>query len=229
MPKMINLPVDLTLDAMLRSQEMDPELVRERSPELVEDSLEVLEEGKQFFQPRVSYESYGVEKVFHSRLLLEGGKELRGRFLVNHLAPAEQVVVLLCTIGERLEDKVSDLFAEDPVRAFMLDALGSAAVERLSSNAVLQFEKLAESKNWGVSVPLSPGMESWTLEEGQPQIFDLVLGEEIGVSLTESFTMRPAKSLSLVLGMGPRVETLGTICDYCAVRSTCRHRSEGKH
>ena len=229
MPKMNNLTVDLSLEAVLQAQEMDPELVRKRSPGLVEDTASVLKEGKRFFQPRVYYESYGVEKVFHDRLLLAGGKELRGAFLVSHLASAEEIVVLLCTIGENLEDKVSELFAEDPVRAFMLDALGSAAVERLSSNAVRLFEKLAEGKNWGVSVPLSPGMESWLLEEGQPQIFDLISGKEVGVSLTESFTMRPAKSLSLLLGMGPQVETLGTICDYCAVRSTCRHRSKGKH
>lgn len=229
MPRMNDLPLDLDLDAVLLAQEMDPELVRERSPGLVEDTLQVMEQGKRFFHPQVYYQSYQVDKVFHNRLLLEGGKELRGAFLINHLAPAEEIVVLLCTIGESLEDRVSELFPEDPVRAFMLDALGSAAVERLSSSAVHQFETLAERKKWGVSVPLSPGMESWTLEEGQPQIFDLIPGEEIGVSLTESFTMRPAKSLSLLLGMGPRVETLGTICDYCAVRTTCRHRSNGGH
>lgn len=227
MPHLENLPIELDVDTVLRAQGADPESVRARRPDLVEDTRQALEAGLPLLAPRALYATHRVTDVRHNRLTLEGGGRLTGAFLLEHLAPASEVIVILCTVGEAIERQVSAVFAEDPVLALALDAVGSAAVESLSVSATRYFEELARERGHGVSVPLSPGMEDWPTAEGQPQLFGLLRADEIGVSLTPHSLMRPAKSLSLVLGTGPHVATKGTICDYCAVRATCRHR--GSH
>jgi hypothetical protein len=137
------------------------------------------------------------------------------------------VVVILCTVGEGIEDRTRQVFPDDPVLGLALDGVGLAAVDALSVAACRHFEQLAEAEGVGTSVPLSPGLDGWSVEDGQPQLFNLLPSEQIGVRLTESFVMRPIKSLTLALGMGPQVTTKGTICDYCAVRASCQYR--GSH
>lgn len=90
----------------------------------------------------------------------------------------------------------------DLVYALALDGLGSAGVESLANAACRQFEIEAEEQHLEATIPLSPGMIDWSVEEGQPQIFDLLPAEEIGVKLTPSWVMIPRKSLSMVMGIG---------------------------
>ena len=81
-------------------------------------------------------------------------------------------------------------------------------LSRLARKKNLDFalRLLAETEGEGISVPLSPGMEGWPAEEGQPELFALLPADLVGVRLTECGVMMPAKSLTLVLGLGPEVD-----------------------
>jgi len=76
------------------------------------------------------------------------------------------------------------------------------------------------------TIPLSPGMIGWPVEESQHQIFALLDASRVGVVLTESSVMIPVKSISMVLGLGHDVSSDSRICDYCTMRETCRYRAE---
>jgi hypothetical protein len=67
-------------------------------------------------------------------------------------------------------------------------------------------------------------MLGWTVEVGQRQIFDLLDSSKIDVTLTESMLMIPKKSLTHILGIGVDMLELGTSCDYCSLRETCRYQ-----
>ena len=71
---------------------------------------------------------------------------------------------------------------------------------------------------------LSPGLEGWPVDVGQPQIFALFDADPAGVTLTPSCQMLPRKSTSALLGLGRRMAAQGHPCDYCGIRETCRHR-----
>ena len=105
-----------------------------------------------------------------------------------------------------------------------LDGLGSAAVEVLANAGCNYFDTQASSLNQSTSIPLSPGMLGWTVEVGQREIFDLLDSSMIDVTLTESLLMIPRKSLTFILGMGEQILELGTSCDYCSLRETCRYQ-----
>ena len=214
----------LDVDVVLRSQGADPAAIRKRSPRLVESAGRALEEGGPLLQPRVQARRLLVEDLHHERLKLEGDGILSGGLLAQHMGGAQEVVIVLCTVGEALERRAAEVFKEDAVYGLALDGVGSAGVEALANAACALFEGEATDKDYQVTIPLSPGMVGWPVEQGQPQIFDLLDAGEIGVRLTESMMMVPRKSLTFVLGIGRELIAGGRTCDYCILKETCRYQ-----
>jgi hypothetical protein len=224
MPEWKEEALEYDVDAVLRGQGAKPDVIRKRSPQLVKIAERALEEGRGLIQPRVIYEKYTVEKWLHETLLLEGGKKLKSPLLFQHLGPASYIVAIVCTVGSEIDEYISSVIGDDIVYALALDGVGSAAVEALANAACRFFEDEAKENGLQASIPLSPGMIDWDVEDGQPQIFNLVHSEEIGVELNPQFIMRPRKSLSMVQGFGAEMATAGRTCDYCAMRETCRYQ-----
>jgi hypothetical protein len=157
-------------------------------------------------------------------LILEGDRRIKSKLLASQLVTASQVIILLATIGEQLEQQVSRIWDDNMVYALALEGAGSGAVEALANAACQYFERKAAEQGLQASIPFSPGMVDWPVEDGQPQIFNL-LGEEGSiVSLTPSFIMIPRKSLTMVMGLGASLDSSGRTCDYCTLRATCRYQ-----
>jgi hypothetical protein len=218
----IELMIDA--DAVLRGQGADPAVMRERRPALVKLAEQAIEEGLPLVEPRVDWRTLQVREVRHERVLLEGGGQLSGKLVVQHLAQAEQVHVLVCSIGDSLERYSQEVWSSSAVYSLALDGAGSAAVEALANAACRHLEEQAAERGWKCSIPLSPGMLDWPVEQGQPQIFALMEGESLGVSLTPSFLMMPRKALTMVVGAGPQLEMAGKTCDYCSLKDVCRYQ-----
>jgi cobalamin-dependent methionine synthase I len=111
------------------------------------------------------------------------------------------------------------------VYGLALDGVGSAAAEALAHAACRRFATLAATEGLQTTVSLSPGMLGWPVEEGQRQLFSLLDASLIGVILTRDYLMIPRKSLSLVIGVGTKVNVEGKPCDFCTMYDTCRYRS----
>jgi hypothetical protein len=224
MPVLSNWELIIDADQVLRGQGADPAKIRQRSPRLIDLAERAIEEGSSLLKPALLYRRMEVDHVIHERIRLKGGGELKGKLPATHLAPASEVLVILCTVGSDLEKRISQVMKTDLVYGLALDGLGSAGVEALTNAACRQFEIEAEMKHLEVTIPLSPGMMDWSVEDGQPQIFKLLPAEEIDVELTSSVVMVPRKSLSMVMGIGKQMITSGSICDYCSMAETCRYR-----
>jgi hypothetical protein len=175
----------------------------------------------------VIQEQFSVESVRHDRLRLRNGASLEGQGIAQHLAPATEIVVVVCTIGPALDERSSAVMGQDVVRGLALYGVGSAAVEALGNAVCRRVDAEVAERDMRTTIPLSPGMIGWSVEEGQPQIFQLVDGDRIGVALNPGGVMTPLKSLSMVIGLGRNVADQGRTCDYCAMNETCRHRDRG--
>lgn len=219
--------LNLDANAVLRGQGIDPALVRR--PRIVAIAERAVELGRDLIEPQVAYRVFPIEAVRHQRLELSGGKPLVSALLAEQLAPAQQLVVIVGTIGARLERSAAELMRSDPALGLALDAYGSAAVEALSEAMCNRLEEEARARQWQASVPLGPGMIDWPVESGQPQIFQLVNANLIGLTLNDSAQMIPYKSSSMVLGLGPRSFEAGRTCDFCALRDTCRYQNRAAH
>ena len=223
MPVRRTWALQIDADQVLRGQGADPAVIRKRSPNLVALAERAITEGSTLLKPELLYRRSRVKRVLHEHIQLEGGDELRGKLLVQHLAPADEVIVILCSIGTDLEERVSAVMETDMVYALALDGFGSAGVEALANAGCHSLELEARERGLETSIPLSPGMVDWPVEDGQPQIFHLLPAEEIGVTMTPSRAMIPRKSLSMVIGIGAHMMA-GCPCDYCSMCGTCRYR-----
>lgn len=225
MPILRNLNLNIEVNDILRAQGADPKIIRARRPSVVQAAEAALESGCPLLEPIALYETYPVESLRHERLLLKNGKSLHGPLIATHLGRAHQIIALVCTIGPLLETLAVELMRTDPLRALAFDALGSAAAEILAVTACNRLEAEAIAQGWQASMPLNPGMIGWPVQQGQPEIFSLLDASQIGIRLTEGNVMKPLKSVSLIMGLGPELNAPGRPCDYCNMNATCRYQN----
>jgi hypothetical protein len=216
-----NLNVIFDVDAVLRGQGADASILRSRRPNLVKVAEDAMHESYSLLHPRVIYQDLPVQGWLHQRLLLEGGRKLESKLIAQHLAGSTRLIVMLVTIGDALEQQVSQIWDKNMVYALALDGAGSAAVEALANAACQYFEQQAAELGLQASIPLSPGMVDWAVSDGQPQIFQLLGEAGALVQLTPSCIMVPKKSLTMVMGLGDHMQSSGKTCDYCNMRLTC--------
>lgn len=224
MPVLEGWQLSIDVDQIFRRQGADPNIIRTRSPKLVQYAEKSLDVGRSLIEPKLLYKRVSIEEIRHEKLILEDGNSLSGRLITDHFAPASEVLVILCTIGSQLEEEVTRSMEKETLQALALDDYGSAAVEALANSACRRFEEEGKSQHLNTSIPLSPGMEGWPVEIGQPQIFRILPSDEIDVRLTDSYLMIPRKSLSMIIGVGEGQMLTGTTCDYCSLKETCRYQ-----
>jgi len=224
LPILQDIEFSITADQILQAQGANPALIRKRKPNLVLTAERALAIGLPLLKPLVLYRELELEKVRHETLILSEGYTLKSQLLTQHLAYAKIIVVILCSIGEKMEKEIASLYDSDPVLGLALDGVGSAAVEALANATCKFFEARAQESKWQASIPLSPGMTSWPVGEGQPEIFHILDPSSIDVRLTSSYLMLPRKSLTMVLGFGPQLMISGTTCSYCAMQETCKYQ-----
>ena len=214
----------LDVDSVLRGQGADPEVMRSRRPAVARLAERALAEGMPLLDPIVIYRRLRVESVRHERIALPGGRLLTGKLVAEHLAAAQEIVVIAATIGSRVEDLISQVLQHDTVFALALDGFGNAAVETLAVTICHYFSEAAAAEGMDATIPLAPGMIGWRTEVGQKEIFAVLDTDGIGLKLTSHDVMIPRKSLSMVVGVGSEVMKGAKSCDYCDMHETCRYQ-----
>lgn len=219
--------LEIDADMVLRGQGADPAIVRQRRPRLVEIAERAVQEGLRLIEPAAVHRSLMVRDVRHTHLLLDDGARLSGPLIVEQLAPAQRVVALVCTVGAAIEERIADAMRQDAPYALALDGFASTAVDALSTSACARLEAEATRLGQCASVPLGPGLIDWPVDVGQPEIFRVLDPTAIGVTLAASAQMLPRKSASLVMGFAATPFAAGQVCDFCALRQTCRYQGAG--
>jgi len=224
MPLWIPKELTVSVEDVLCAQGIDHKAGQSRLASLAEAASLAIAEGSPVLSPAVLYRELPVIAFEHDRIIFDGGASLSGPLIARHLGAAQTIIVLLCSIGPGLESAISDRVETDPLMALGLEGLGSAAVEKLCRLACQHFGERAQTAGLSTCAPLSPGMVGWPVSRGQREIFSLIDGREIGVTLTGSQMMLPRKSLSMAIGVGATLHQSGEPCDHCSLRGTCRHR-----
>jgi hypothetical protein len=224
------LSLNLTAEDILKAQGGDPSLIRKRKPKLYEIAKWAVREGNPLVDLKVIQKTYAIQRFVHEKLALKNADDnknyyLSGPLIARHLALAEEVTAIVCTIGESVETIAAEVMNSDPLHGWALDSFGSAAVELHSEKIYKNIESLANAKGKNTSFPLSPGMVGWPVEVGQRELFNLLEPSKIGVSLNDSYQMYPAKTLSLIIGTGRKGLNNGKTCDYCAMNATCQYQN----
>lgn len=187
---------------------------------------EVISLGEGLLEPRTVYGVFPIEKNEDERLCLQNGRVFHSEHLCMLLTGAEKLVAMCCTIGPALERKVSELNKDGRFFvSYLLDIYGAAAVGSLMRSLYQKIE--GGYQGYGVTVYLEPGQLDWNIRE-QGVLFQLISPEGIGVSINESFMMKPVKTLTAVFGIGDveKVKKGNLACEVCPKRVKCIFRYE---
>jgi hypothetical protein len=106
-----------------------------------------------------------------------------------------------------------------------LDGIGSAAVDALIEEVGKFIAAEVSSRGDEISSPVNPGMPGFPMTE-QRNLLELAGASEIGVGLTDSGILVPRKSVSMVIGIGPKMTrwTQAEVCARCSLEQTCPYK-----
>lgn len=144
---------------------------------------------------------------------------------------AGSLALFALTIGEKVSQRIDELFeVNEFALGSMLDSVASDGTERAADIVENRFSELL-SKNDEITpstgiLRYSPGYCGWHMS-GQKKLFEFLHPENIGVTLLDSYLMKPLKSISGVMVVGDReihnFEDSYPFCYQCLTHS-CRNR-----
>ncbi|MDX9972064.1 MAG: vitamin B12 dependent-methionine synthase activation domain-containing protein [FCB group bacterium] len=160
----------------------------------------------------------------------ETGLRLRGEWfetgdtIAGLLESASAGAIFAATAGPELDEWARGYFNDgDPMTGFVVDALGSVTAERSLDWLEERLLDLAGGIGWSVTHQYGPGYCGWHLSE-QHKLFGLLPPRFLGIALSESALMRPVKSVSGFIGLGPNAERKPHGCAICTMEH-CFRRS----
>lgn len=185
---------------------------------------EHIENAHQLMEPAYSYITKDIEAVRRSCVFLDGSIVFESEVMARLMEQCKMVTVFLVTIGSRLEKMVLRL-AEDGLvlESTVLDATGSVATEMVAEFVHGRVEEVAHAQGLCVSRRFSPGYCDWAIRQ-QKMIFRTMDGNSMGLRLTKECLMLPRKSISGVIGIGPRKMKNYNPCKTCNKRDCLGRR-----
>ena len=176
---------------------------------------QAIETSRGQLHPRGTYAIYDVTAQDEQSLTLAGWAKFTGQ-VGDFLGRSTRAAVFLATAGpEIVELAERALRGRDTMGGLAYNALGSQLAEAVVGRLV---EDLGRHAGPGESLTLrySPGYCGISLAQ-QRTIFRLVDAVRLGVELLPTLIMKPVKSVSGLIGIGPEaaVAAYGTPCDRC--------------
>lgn len=156
--------------------------------------------------------------------------ELEGSSIARHLDGAVAVGVLAVTTGLALDAELRRLSLTDRVGEVLLDAAGSALVERAADEAEADLARDATARGLAAGPRFSPGYGDLPLATQPTLLATLDAQRRLGITLSDSLLMTPVKSVTAVVGLfGPGAAPPALDpCDACARRDGCALRTSGR-
>jgi len=184
-----------------------------------------VENAYYLIEPSYSCVIRDINLVQDSRVVIEGDIVFKSKVIAPLLEQCEKAAVFLVTIGEHLEEMAYRL-AEDGliVQATVLDAIGSVAAEGVADYVQGKIKEIANDQGLVISQRFSPGYCDWDISQ-QRTVFWAVSGDSMGIHLTDGCLMIPRKSISGVIGIGPRY---GNVENYNPCRTCDKHDCQGR-
>ena len=201
MPVLREITFALDMERVLQRQGFrDTSRVRPEMKEMVAALIEDVEK-QCLIESAVTYETYPVVRIEPEKVTVQGGVVLEGTLLPSRLTDAKRLIILVSTIGPKLEGRVKEYTgAGETLKVMLLDGIGSAAMHAITQEACASVFRMVTHDGREHISTFSPGMAGFPLTE-QVRMLSLAQADMIGVTLTTSGIMVPRKSTSRVIGI----------------------------
>ncbi len=176
--------------------------------------------------PRYVYKIFTVEQTENGVCLPEAGLLLPGKLAGKMLQTCSRAVLLCCTLGAEFDRLLRMAQARDMAKAAVLNACGSAYVEAGCDEA----EKEIAARYPGMyrTDRFSPGYGDLPLSVQPGFLAALDASKRLGVVVTDTCLMLPAKSVTAIIGLSKTPQPARIKgCGYCALKGNCAYRERG--
>jgi hypothetical protein len=154
-------------------------------------------------RPRLLFTKERIKKIERGRIYLHNGVSLKSPKLSRALRDSEELICFLTTIGGDIDFEINRMMRQGRIsQAFVMDALGSVAVESVAEQFQRRMERKCSEDDKAVTLRFSPGYCDWPIGE-QRKLFELFDSNTAGIELNDSCLMMPRKSISAVFGLYP--------------------------
>jgi hypothetical protein len=155
-----------------------------------------------------------VDRAGH-RLQADGVTFETGKIVTGQLSRSTGLAAFLCTAGSGIEELSRALMGGgDPFTGFVADTMGSLVVEAAMDRVQDGLEAQLRQRGLHITNRYSPGYCEWHVSE-QQKLFRLLPPGYLGVRLTDTSLMRPIKTVSGLIGVGPAVRRSPYTCSLC--------------
>jgi hypothetical protein len=171
----------------------------------------LLKEAEAYLHPRGTYSLY-EPTALTERSLETGGATIVGD-IGAILHGASRIAVFMVTVGDEIaREAKARCDSGDAFGGLVLDTIGSWAAE-LTMDALMAEMRSELAAGESFSARYSPGFCGMDLDQ-QRVLFRLAPAGDIGISLLPTLFMQPLKSISGIVGLGPR-ELVGVHLSPC--------------
>lgn len=151
-----------------------------------------------------------------------GSFRVKSEALCENLSGCSKAVLMGATIGVGIDRLILKYSQISPLKALFCQNIGAEFVEMLCDEVCKEIEKeymLFKRPRF------SPGYADLPLEI-QKDIFKILgLEKKCGITLTDSFIMRPSKSVTAFMGLGKEKCKKENKCSKC-YKSDCEYRND---
>ncbi len=171
--------------------------VKESSPDLELQIAEMQKLVNEKITPQYKYALVGIEQVDKGIRILNTNIILTGELAKNHFIDDSKIAIILATLTLQSELLLKRTFARSASLGVILDAVLTDTIEKYLDKVEIELK----SKLGGDKKPrISCGYGDLPLEL-EKDLFKLVEGEQLGVSINDSFMKSPNKSVIALIGI----------------------------
>ncbi len=151
-----------------------------------------------------------------------------GEDIVRHLQGCTRAAVICATLGAEVDRLIRVAQVRDMAQAVVLDAMASVAVEQVCRRLdVLLAQRFPGSF---FTFRFSPGYGDYPITLQKAFLRFLDAPRKIGLSVSKSSLLIPAKSVTAVAGISDRpLPPKRRGCAICDLRGSCQYRRNGEH
>lgn len=170
-----------------------------------------------------------ISRSYDLHFFEEGGIDAscfqtHSKSLRKNLEDCEQILLFAATLGAKVDLLIQKYNRIQMSKAVVLQAEAAAMLEDYCNEENRKLKEACETEGWFLRPRFSPGYGDFPLECQGALLGALEAGKRIGITLTDSLLMAPAKSVTAVIGMS-RIRRDCTVkgCEACG-KTDCAYR-----
>ncbi len=143
-----------------------------------------------------------INKIEASKIILAEGITFESEALAKFLVDSKEVLLMAATSGSKIVETISkDSVGKDVTAAVVFDAAASEMTDSALSWIINYFNRQLSRENKQLTPKrFSAGYGDFSLEN-QKIIYDILKLEQLGISLSDKYTLIPEKSVTAVAGV----------------------------